>query len=329
MIGVTGATGLLGNFIIRELVRNREPFVAFRRADSDTSLLDDLEEKVEWREMDLLDPVSIDEALKGVTSIIHAAAVVSFDPRRATAITRANVEGTRNLVNACLANVITRFVHISSVAALGRTRGQALIDENHRWVENGQHSEYAISKYRAELEVVRGQQEGLKTVIINPSVILAPADWKKSSARLFKYVWDERLFYIDGSLNYVDARDVATLALLLLRSGVENERFIANSGSITFKAFFDAVASRFGSKPPMIRLNQKFLTIVARIEAWMAKIRRSEALIGPETARLAGAHFHYENQKIKDFLGFAFKPLNETLDWCCMYYTGKFGSKKA
>src|SRR5690606_29197974 len=192
-----------------------------------------------------------------------------------------------------------------------------------------QHSDYAVSKYRAELEVYRGQQEGLKTAILNPSVILAPADWSRSSAKLFKYAWDERLFYIDGSLNYVDVRDVATLAWLLLKSGTENERFIVNGGSVTFKAFFDAVASRFGTKPPMIRLSQKFLSIVARIEGLFARIRRSEALIGPETARLAGAHFRYQNQKIKDVLGFRFRSLDETLDWCCQYYVGKFGTKKA
>lgn len=329
MIGVTGANGLLGSFIVRKLIEEGKPFVAFKRRDSDVSLLDDVSNLIQWREFDLLDPISTDEALQGLEAVIHAAALVSFDPRKANLLTRVNVEGTRNVVNACLANDIGRLIHISSVAALGRMKEQSRVDETNKWIENGQHTSYATSKYRAELEVFRGQQEGLRTVILNPSVILGPGDWARSSARLFKYVWDERLFYIDGSLNYVDVRDVAALAWQLYKSGTENERFIANAGAVTFKAFFDAVASRYGRKPPSIKLNRKFVSIVARTEAWIARIRRSEPLIGRETARLANTHYEYRNEKVKNALSYEFRSLDDTLDWCCQYYMEKIGAKKA
>jgi dihydroflavonol-4-reductase len=328
MIGVTGANGLLGSFIIRKLIDDKDEFVAFKRKGSDISLLQDINEKIKWRDLDLLDPVSMDDSLTGVTSLIHAAAMVSFNPRHASAIARVNTEGTRNLVNACLAQQIKRFVYISSVGALGRLKGQQLIDEDNKWVENAQHTAYATSKYLAELEVFRGQEEGLQTVILNPSVILAPADWEKSSAKLFKYVWDERLFYIDGSFNYVDVRDVAAATLSLLKSGMENERFIVSAGSVSFKEFFDAVARRFGKKTPMIRLNKNFLKIVAGLEAFRAKIRRSEPLISQDTARLAGAFFTYQNHKIKGTTHVEFNSLDNTLDWCCRHYMQKFALKK-
>jgi dihydroflavonol-4-reductase len=328
MIGVTGANGLLGSFIIRKLISANQKFIAFRRKTADTSLLADAAEKIEWRELDLQDPVSMDDALTGITSVIHAAAMVSFNPRHATAIARTNTEGTRNLVNACLALEIRRFVYISSVGALGRTRGQKVIDENNKWVENAFHTAYATSKYQAELEVFRGREEGLKAVILNPSVILAPADWTKSSAQLFKYVWDEKPFYIDGSLNYVDVRDVAAAAWMLLNSGMENERFIVSAGAVSFKEFFDAIAVRFGKKPPRIKLNRNFIKIVTGIEAFRTAISRSEPLITPETARLAGSYFQYENQKIKKLLNFEFQTLDNTLDWCCRYYMQKFAPKK-
>lgn len=328
MIGVTGANGLLGSFIVRRLIDDNEPFVAFRRVGSDLSLLEDVMDQIRWRELDLQDPVSMDDALEGITAIIHSAALVSFNPQREKAIARINTEGTRNLVNACLANNIQRFVYVSSVAALGRIKGQTSIDENNKWVDNAQHTPYALSKYLAELEVFRGQEEGLHTVTLNPSVILAPADWHKSSARLFKYVWDERLFYLDGSLNYVDVRDVAAAACMLLHSGTENERFIVSAGHVSFKEFFDAVASRFGKKPPMVKLNRNLLKIVSRIEAFRALIRRSEPAITPETARLAGTFFNYQNNKIRTEFPFEFHTLDSTLDWCCGYYMQKFGLKK-
>jgi len=328
MIGVTGANGLLGSFIIRKLIAENEKFIAFKRSTADTSLLSDVQERIEWRELDLQNPVSMDDSLQGITAVIHAAAMVSFNPRHAADISRVNTDGTRNLVNSCLANDIKRFVYISSVAALGRTKGQAVIDEKNKWAESSLNTTYATSKYQAELEVFRGQEEGLKTVILNPSVILAPADWTKSSAQLFKYVWDERRFYIDGSLNCVDVRDVAAVAWMLLNSGIENERFIVSAGVLSYKAFFDAIALRFGKKPPMIKLSEKFLKIVARIEQFSAKIRRSEPLITEETARLAGSHFHYESNKIKKSLHFEFHTVDNTLDWCCRYYMQKFALKK-
>lgn len=328
MIGVTGANGLLGSFIVRKLIAESASFIAFRRKASDVSLLDDVAEKIQWRELDILDPVTMDDALQGVTSVIHAAAMVSFNPRRESAIARINTEGTRNLVNACLANGIRHFIHISSVGALGRSKGQTVVDEENKWIENASHTPYATSKYLAELEVFRGQEEGLRTVILNPSVILAPADWDKSSARLFKFVWDEPLFYIDGSLNYVDARDVATAAWLALNSGTENERFIVSAGDVSFKDFFDAVARRFARKPPMIRLNRNLLKIAAGFEAFSARLRRSEPRITPDTARLAGTFFRYQNTKIKKELGLEFHSFENTLDWCCEYYTQKFGLKK-
>ena len=328
MIGVTGANGLLGSFIIRKLIEENEPFIAFKRNTSDVSLLSDVSEKIQWRELDILNPVTMDDALRGVTAIIHAAAIVSFNPRMTSTITRINTEGTRNLVNACLANGVSRFIHISSVGALGRLKGQTLIDENHKWVESAAHNAYATSKYFAELEVFRGQEEGLRTAILNPSVILAPADWSKSSARLFKYVWDEPLFYIDGSLNYVDVRDVATAAWKMLNSGTENGRFIVSAGAVSFKEFFDAVAQRFGKRPPMIKLNGKLLKIVAGFEAIRARLRRSEPLVTPHAARLAGNFFQFQNNKIIAELDFEFRPLDDTLDWCCQYYMQKFALKK-
>lgn len=328
MIGITGANGLLGSFIVRALIERNEPLVAFCRKDSDRSLLADVSDRITWRELDLIDPIAMDDALDGVTSIIHAAARVSFNPRLAAEITRVNTVGTRNLVNACLARRITRFIYISSVGALGRMRGQTTLDETNPWVDNVQQSAYATSKYLAELEVFRGQEEGLSTLILNPSVILAPADWEKSSARLFKYVWNERLFYIDGSLNYVDVRDVAAAACMALKSGMENERFIVNAGAVPFKVFFDEVASRFGKKPPMIKLNENLIKIVAGFEALRAKFHHSEPLITPETARLAGTYFQYQNEKIKKVFPLQFHTLERTLDWCCEYYRQKFGRKQ-
>lgn len=327
MIAVTGANGLLGSFIIRKLLERKESFVALKRANSDTSLLRDIEGQFEWRVADVLDPVGLEEALNGVSHVIHSAALVSFNPAHEQRILDINVLGTRYVVNACLANNIKKLVHISSVAALGRTKGQTIIDEQNKWSDNAVNSTYAESKYFAEVEVFRAYEEGLNSVIVNPSVILAPADWSKSSAQLFKYAWDEKSYYIDSSLNYVDVRDVAEAVYKLLKSSYHGERFIVNGGSISFLEFFSLAAEMFGKKPPSVKLNTGLLKIVAMIETWCANVMGREPLLTMETARLAGTRFSYNNEKIRKTLDFEFQSIDSTMTWCCAYYLNYIAKK--
>ena len=138
MIAVTGANGLLGSFIIRKLIQEEKPFVAIKRAGSDTTLLQDVAEKIQWRTADVLNPFTLTDALEGCTHVIHSAAIVSFNPHRANEVLEINAEGTRNVVNVCLQQKIKRLLHISSVAAVGRQKEQTLIQEDNKWVENVQ-----------------------------------------------------------------------------------------------------------------------------------------------------------------------------------------------
>jgi nucleoside-diphosphate-sugar epimerase len=327
MIAVTGANGLLGSYIIRKLIDEQQTFVALKRQGSDTALLSDVAQYITWRDADVMDPVATEEALADVTRVIHTAAIVSFNPGRARQVMEINVTGTRNVVNACLEKGISRLVHISSVAALGRQKGQTFIDETNKWIDSPHHSTYAESKYLAELEVARGQEEGLRTVIVNPSVILAPADWNKSSAQLFKYVWDEKPFYMDGYMNYVDVRDAAAITLQLLDADIASERFIASAGKISFYDFFSQVAYFFNKKAPRVKPPRSLLNLVARLEALRTRFTASEPLITRETVRLAGTEFLYNNQKVRKVLDFEFQPIDRTLHWCCQYYSQKMNGK--
>ncbi len=328
MIAVTGANGLLGSFVVRKLIQEDRPFKAVKREGSDVSLLDDVKSKITWCEADILDTVRLREAFEDVTQVIHTAAVASFNPRRATQILDVNVQGTRNIVNTCLSLGIRRILHVSSVAALGRQKGQKSVTENNKWVDTPLNSVYAKAKYLAELEIFRGQEEGISSVIINPSAILAGANWNRSSAQLFKYVWDQKPFYFEGSLNYVDVTDVVDLMYTLLDSDIEGERFIASAGKISYKDFFDMIAKEFNKKAPSIRLAKSLLGIGAVVEHFRSWITGGEPRLTRETARLAGADFLFENQKIKNMLDFEFQPIQATLHKCCGYYLEKMKSKK-
>ena len=328
MIAISGANGLLGSFIVRKLIDEQKSFVALKRNDSDISLLADIADKIKWRDADVLNPVALGEALEGCTHFIHAAAIVSYNPQHADRIMEVNTMGTRNVVNACLQQNIRKLVHISSVSALGRQKDQTLILEDNRWIDNPGNSVYAKSKYRAELEVFRGQEEGLNTVILNPSVILAPADWDRSSAKLFKYVWKKRPFYIDGQLNYVDVRDVASIACHFVEAEHQAQRFIINAGNISFKSFFEKIARNFKVKPPHLLLSKKMLMLAAKAERVRSWLAGSEPFVTHETAQIAETQFLYDNKKIKKILNFEFQSIDNTLEWCCSYYNTRFNPKK-
>ena len=132
---------------------------------------------------------------------------------------------------------------------LGRQKDQTVIQEDNKWIDSPTNSLYAKSKYFAELEVFRGQEEGLSTTILNPSLILAAANWNKSSAQLFKYVWKQRPFYIDGYLNYVDVMDVASIVLSVsrIRSSRQNVSYFMPE-IFPLRIFFEKVAKKFSAK---------------------------------------------------------------------------------
>jgi dihydroflavonol-4-reductase len=327
MIAVTGANGLLGSYVVRALLDKKIPFVALKRQGSDVSLLSDVNNNIAWRVADVCDTDSLSEAFKDVSGVIHTAAVVSYHEKDKEFINYVNVEGTRNVVNVCLQLQIEKLLHVSSVAALGKS-GNQVITENNKWVDSSTNSNYAISKYRAELEVWRGMEEGLKCSMVNPSLILAPTDWTKSSAQLFKYVWDERPFYTDGSFSAVDVRDVADCIVRLYQSGIERERFIVYAETISYKDFFSKAAKYFEKNPPGIKVGKSLLQLAAFTEGVRGKLTGSTPLVTKETARMAGRHFTYSNDKIKKALGIEFQPIDDTIAWCCREYLKKISVKK-
>lgn len=318
MIAITGANGLLGSRLAHRLAADSIPFYGIKRTQSDTSLMGDL--PVEWKEADLLDIGALRDALHGATQVIHTAALVSFKSGDREQLYRVNVEGTRNVVNTCLGLGIKRMIHVSSVAALGRHKGVKIINEDHTWVDSKLNSDYAESKYLAELEVFRGQEEGLKIDIINPSVILSRANWDKSSAQLFKYVWKNKPFYTEGSMNYVDVRDVVNMICLLLNNEASGERYIANGGAIPLKDLLTKVARHFHKKAPWIKVPEPLITIAAWVESARSFLTGNEPMVTPQSARAAHESFFYNNKKAIQKLGMQFRTLDDTLQWCCSYY---------
>lgn len=318
MILLTGATGLVGSFVTKSLLGDGHRVRVLVRPNADRRLLTGISEHLDWAEGDVLDVLSLESALDGVTHVVHGAAVVSFVPRDRDWMYRVNVEGTANVVNACLRAGVGKLLHVSSVAALGRPArpnptGPTVITEASKWEESPLNSHYAKSKYRAELEVWRGASEGLPVVVVNPSVILGEGDWGRSSTQLFRYAFDEHRFYPQGTLNHVDVLDVAEASVRLLFSDVENERFILNAGAVPYREFLGKTARAFGKKPPTMRVPRAATALLWRLEALRSFLTGSAPLLTRETAQSASHSFYFPNEKIQAEIGMNFRSLDETI----------------
>lgn len=317
MIFITGINGLVGSYIARNLLTRGEKIRGLRRKNSDLSLIQDIEQEIEWFEGDILDVMSLDKAMEDCENIIHCAAMVSFAPKERAMMYKVNVEGTRNMVNIALQKSIRKFLFVSSIAAIGRQKGVETVNEENKWVDSDLNSHYSKTKYLAEMEVWRAQAEGLPMVIINPSLVLGPSDWEKSSTRIFKYVWEEKLFYSRGSMNYIDVRDIAQITAELLFSEIKGERFIVNAGRTTYEEAFKLIAQNFQKRPPKYPINSLIAEVAWRVFYLSSLITGKAPLITKETARLARNNFYYANDKIINQLNFQFKPLEETIAWTC------------
>jgi len=323
MIVVTGANGLLGSHLLRRLSKENVPVVGVKKPDSKTTHLQDLKEVV-WRKADLLDTESLAEALKGATTVIHTAGQVSFNPRQRSKLFDVNEGGTRNVVNACLNLKVDQLIHISSVAAIGRQKGFHHITEESKWVPGDLNTDYAESKYLAELEVWRAHEEGLNVSVVNPSIILAPPDQTNSSAQLFHYVMKEKLFYTEGQLNFVDVRDVVEIIWQMHHNKIYGERFIVNGGHTTFQNLFLQIALRLNKRPPSIKMPSTLLSLLATAEEIRSRITGTEPIITRQSTKLAKESFYYSNEKALHKFNFQFQTLENTLDWCCNHNSGVY-----
>jgi dihydroflavonol-4-reductase len=322
---ITGATGFIGSHIARLYLNKGHAVSVLHRAESGYGMLADVADQITWQVGDILDIPSLEAAIgrlqaEGPFDVIHAAAIVSFVPKDRDWMEKVNVEGTANVVNVCLQSGVRKLGYVSSVASLGKpvAKGEKngvpiAITEELKWEESPMNSNYAKTKYRAELEVWRGVAEGLNAVMVNPTVVLGAGDWTRSSLQLIKYVYDERPFYTDGLVGYVDVLDVADSLYQLMQSDITAERYILNGGTIPYRSLLEQIADALGKRSPSVRVPPLLTRILWPIEALRSWLTGKAPLITRETARSASSQYWPDGQRIGQATGFQYRPLSETL----------------
>jgi nucleoside-diphosphate-sugar epimerase len=323
MIFITGATGLLGTHLIKQLAVQAEQIKALYRGEIPFS-----NSNIEWIKGDISDVVLLEEIMKNVDGVYHCAGKVSFNPKDKRELFKTNVEGTANIVNTCLNTGVKKMLHVSSVSTIGRIRENTMVNEEMHWSEETSNSVYGESKYLAELEVWRGIAEGLNAVIVNPTIILGEGNWNKGSSELFKTVYNEFPYYSDGVTGFVDVKDVVKAMIALMNSDIIANRFIVSAENLSYKTLFDMIADAFHKTPPQKKITPFMAGAVWRFETVKSLLIGKVPFITKETARTALAKVYFDNSKLlKALPSFNYIAIKDSVERICCEFKKMYSLK--
>jgi len=323
MILVTGGTGLVGAHLLLHLVDNEVAIRAIYRninaLEKTKSLFnlhhkEHLFSKIEWIAADIIDVPSLTIAFKNIEYVYHCAGLISFDPKDEDLLRKTNIEGTANIVNLCIDCKVKKLCHVSSIATLGDlAQNETVISETSEWNPEMYHSDYAISKYGAELEVWRGFQEGLAVVIVNPGVILGSTIWKDGSGAIFTKIKNGLLFYTKGQTGYVGVTDVVTIMIQLMNSNISGERFSLVAENCTYEYLIKTIAKAMGCEPANYYAKRWMTGIAWKIDWFLTTFFGKKRTLSKYAATTLHNVDNYSTEKIKNALKYEFQSIDAVL----------------
>ena len=257
--------------------------------------------------------IGLEDLLSDIDQVYHCAALVSFDSADDDTLISNNVRIAANVLNLARDAGVEKLIHVSSVAALGRSASGKMIDERSKWTGKKGNSAYARSKYLSELEAWRAYEEGLPMAIVNPSIIIGPGDWQTGSSALYGKIAGGFKFYSEGINAYVDVRDVAIAMIRLMKSDILGERFVLMAENKTYREVFTMIANALGVKPPSIQARPWMGAIVWRLEKIRSMLTGKRPMVTPDTVQTSFQSNYYSNEKVKNMLDAEFRALEESI----------------
>jgi dihydroflavonol-4-reductase len=259
---VTGATGFIGSCLVKKLALTDDEVSILVRKNSDLTSLSDVLHKVKLVYGDITNRSSLDAAMKGIDLVYHSAGLTYMGDKKNALLYKINVEGTRNMLQASAAAKVTRFVHVSSITAVGIAFDKKPVDESVIWNFHQIGLEYARTKHLSEVEVAQAVKNGLDCVIVNPAFVFGAGDINFNAGRIIKDIYNKKLpFYPLGGICVVDVEIVSDAIISAMQKGKTGERYILGGENVSYKQLADTISKITGA--PRVNFPLPF---------WMAKI---------------------------------------------------------
>jgi dihydroflavonol-4-reductase len=318
-IVVTGATGHIGNSLVRALVDRGERVRALVYGDPAPALAGLPVERVH---ADTRDAGAVHAALADAERVFHLAAVISIDAEHDRLVRAVNVEGTRNVVNACLAHGVARLVHTSSVHALSAGAAHGPIDENCPLVAAADALPYDLSKADGERVVRDAVARGLDAVIVNPSAVIGPHDYAPSYTARGLLAMMHSPVCVAGAYDWVDVRDVAAGMLAASERGRRGERYLLSGTRMTMRGIAEILAEEGGRRPLLTVPGWTLRPALPLVRA-LARWRGEPPLLTAHALTILASPSRFSHEKARRELGFAPRPLRASLRDTLAWFRGR------
>lgn len=313
MVLVTGATGHVGNVLVRELLARAERVRVMVLPGEDCVSLQGLD--VEIVPGDVRDPTTLQRAMQGVETVYHLAGVISILPGAEELMRQVNVEGVRNVAQAALRAGVKRLVHTSSVHAFQRLPQGVTVDESVPFAPDSPDGAYDRTKAAGTLAVLQAVRQGLDAVIVCPSGIIGPYDYAGSEMgrTILDFSRAKLHFLIDGAYDFVDVRDVARGLVLARERGRTGETYILSGTWAKLTVLRRMVQDVTGVRSPVLLLPFGLARLVAGLAERFYRLTKSTPRFTRYALRTVRDNASFCRAKAQRELGYNPRPLQETI----------------
>ncbi|MCG8574316.1 MAG: NAD-dependent epimerase/dehydratase family protein [Flavobacteriales bacterium] len=325
---ITGADGVLGSNVVRELLNRNYNVTALIESGKDPVTLHSL--NIETIEGNILNPTDLDQAIQGKDAVIHCAASTNVWPSRSTITCEVNVEGTRNVVNACLEHNIKRLIYVGTANSFGYGDLKNPGKEGNPYVSDKYGLDYMDSKFMAQQCVLSAvKSKGLPAVVVNPTFMIGPFDAKPSSGAMIIALAQGKVpGYTQGGKNYINVKDAAVGIVNAITMGRIGECYILGNENLSFKEAFRKIANVVGCKAPTRKISPLFVKAYGKLNSTLAKVFGFYPSVTYEMSRISCDGHYYSAQKAIKELKLPQTPLEKGIKDCFEWFKANGYLKK-
>ncbi len=310
---VTGATGHIGNVLVRELLAKGQAVRALVFPNEDRTPLDSLD--VEFVEGDVLDYQTLYNAFQGIEHIYHLAGIISIMPGKNQLVNLVNISGTRNVLHAARVAGVKRLVYTSSIHALRRVPHGILIDEAIPFDPINAISAYDHSKAAASLEVLQAIDQGLDAVIACPTGVIGPFDFRLSEMGqiILDCIDRKPQLYVEGAYDFVDVRDVANGLIASLDKGRTGETYILSGENISIRNLIETVLEITGRGFARLKIPMALARFAATFTPLYYRLTGTRPRFTPYSLETVTSNSIISHDKARQELEYAPRSLRDSL----------------